>query len=47
MNDIIEDTKDISMLIVSKKENQIHLWKLEFGKTNIIDVIDHYVYCFL
>ena len=47
MNHIIEDTKDISMLIVSKKENQIHLWKLEFGKTNVINVIDHSVCCFV
>lgn len=47
MNDVIEDTKDISMLLVSKKEKQIHLWKLEFGKTNIINVTDHSVYCFV
>ena len=46
MYNVISD-KDIFMTLISKNGNHIYIWKIQFSKTNIINIIDHSTYCFI
>jgi hypothetical protein len=47
MFDVVKNTKDIITVIVSKIENQIHLWKIEFDESIKASVVDHSIYKFV